>query len=728
MTRQVLYVDPQQGRDDRDGRSPTQPLKTLTQALQRSRGETRIQLATGTYSARSGEQFPLKIPVGCEVRGATVGDRPGVTLEGGGQLQHPLLGRQSVTCLLADATLLHTVNITNPAAQGIGLWLADGQPQVHQVVVRQCGQYGVVALDRVLPTLQDCRLEDCGQAGMVFFTQSKGQLERVGGIRNRVGLWIQDAAAPLIRACRLERCEIGLAIADTANPVLRENQIRFNQTYGIHLTDRGTADFGQSQDLGLNTVRQNGQLDIYNATPRSLLSCGNDVVPQQLRGPVDLIASELPDPSAVPPLLLNRQPDFPAPEIDPPGADDRLEPPTVVPLGSTRFADMADHWAGPFVDGLVAAEVIAGLPDGTFRPNRSVTRAEFAAFVTASFPDRPRQRSPRQFRDVRSDFWAYEALMRAYTTGFLSGFPDGSLRPEALITRTQAIVAVTNGLGRSGGRVDDIGIYRDRAQIPSYAVDAVATATRQRLVVNYPEPLLLRPAETMTRGELAALIYQGRVASGLAEQIQSPYIVRPDTTQPTFNDLDDHWATGFIQGLTSLNLVSGYSDGRFDPDGPITRAQFATLIVNAFAPAAVRPPINFVDVPPDFWAAAVIQSAYRGNFMAGFPDQTFAPEHPLLRVQIWVALVNGLYDLGTSSAQETLTSFPDRNVLPQYALQQTAIALSKQFITAAPDDRRLRPNQIATRAETSVAVYQALADQQRVPMIQSNYLLSPNPS
>ncbi|MEM9818859.1 MAG: S-layer homology domain-containing protein, partial [Cyanobacteria bacterium P01_D01_bin.6] len=721
MTPQVLYVDPQQGRDDLDGRSPTQPLKTLTQALQRRRGETRIQLATGTYSDRSGEQFPLKIPSGCEVHGAVVGDRPGATLNGGGQLQHPLLGQQSVTCLLADATRLHTVTVTNPAPQGIGLWLADGHPQLQRVVVRQCGQYGVVALDRVLPTLQDCRLEDCDQAGMIFFTQSKGQLERVWSLRNRVGLRLQDAAAPLLRACRLESCEIGLAIADTANPVLRANQIRLNQIAGLHLTELGTADFGQAQDLGLNSVRQNGQFDIDNATPRSLISCGNDVVPQQLRGLVDLVASELPDPSAVPPLLLSRQPDLPRQETEQQAPTIDSETPASDPSSSSQFTDMTNHWAAPFVDGLVTAGAIAGLPDGTFRPHRRVTRAEFAAFVTASFADQPRQRSPRRFNDVRSDFWAYPALMQAYSTGFLSGFPDGSMRPDAQITRIQAMVAVTNGLRLAGGRVDDIGIYRDRAQIPSYAVSTLATATRQRLVVNYPDPLVLRPTEAMTRGEMAALIYQGRVVSGLAGQIQSPYIVRPDTTQPTFRDLSGHWATEFIQGLTSLNLVNGYSDGRFDPNGPITRAQFATLIVNAFAPPAVRSPTNFVDVPPDFWAAAAIQSAYRGNFLTGFPDQTFAPEHPLLRVQIWVALVNGLYDLNVPANQGALNTFPDSKTLPQYARPQTAIALAKQFITAAPSDRRLRPNQIATRAETCVAVYQALADQQRVPIIESDY-------
>jgi len=720
MAQLVLYVDPQQGQDDRDGRSPSQPLKTLTAALRLSRGETLIRLAAGQYTASQGEQFPLVIPPGCEVQGEAGGDRPATTLQGGGTLQHPLLGTRSVTCqLLADAAL-NTVNITNADAQGIGIWMAAGRPRLQKVMVRQCGQHGAVALERVLPTLQDCLFDSCGQAGIAFLTQSKGQLERVFCLRNQVGVLVQDGAAPLIRSCSLERCRTGLSIAGTANPVLRDNRIRHNETYGIYLTGQGTADLGQSQEPGNNVVRDNGQVDIQNATERSLISCGNDLLPQRLVGPIELIASDLPDPSAVPVMLLDRPPDFPP---SAPGEPSAPRPEELPPQGSTRFPDMANHWAGPFVDGLVAAGAIAGLPDGTFRPNRVVTRAEFAALAMASFPNRPSQQSPRQFSDLSPNFWAYEVLRQAHRTGFLSGFPDGTLRPEQAITRTQAIVAVANGLGLTGGRADDLVIYRDRAQIPSYAVDALAAATRQRLVVNHPDPLWLRPLEPMTRGELAATIYQGRVAIGLANRIASPYIVQPDITQPTFSDLDNHWAAEFIQGLAALNLVSGFPDGRFAPDAAINRAQYATLLVNAFAPNPTRTAPIFTDVPPSFWAANAIQAAYQGNFMSGFPDMTFAPSHPLLRVQVWVALVSGLYGSENPSGSSTLEDFSDHHTVPQYARPQTAIALSHRLIPARPGDRRLRPNQVATRAEACVAVYQGLVAQQRLPAIASEFIL-----
>ncbi|MGD1859292.1 MAG: S-layer homology domain-containing protein [Leptolyngbyaceae cyanobacterium] len=724
MPQLVLYVDSQQGRNDYDGRSPARALPTLTAALRLSRGETLIRLAAGQYTESGGEQFPLIIPANCVVQGTVAGDRPAVTIQGGGTVQHPLLGVRSVACQLLGEAALQTVNISNPQSQGIGIWMATGRPRLQKVTVRQCGQHGAIALEQALPLIQDCLFESCGVAGLVFITQSKGQLERVFSLNNGIGLLLQDAAAPLVLASSFERCGTGIKIADTADPVLRSSRINNNRTYGLHLIRLGTADFGQAQDEGKNVVRQNGQLDIFNESRRSLISCGNDLLPPRLRGPIELIASELPDPSAVPARLLNQPVDFPEqePEVKPSPAP----PPPTTAVGSTRFVDMTNHWAGAFVDGLVQAGVIAGFPDGTFRPEQVLSRAEFAAFVRASFPNRQLQRSPKQFVDLAPSFWAYDALNQAYAAGFLSGYPDDTMRSNESISRIQAIVAVVNGLSLTGGRSDDMGIYRDRAQVPSYAVDALATATRQQLVVNYPEPLLLRPMEPMMRGELSALIYQGRVATGRSRRINSPYIVRPDTTQPMFSDLEQHWAADFIQGLTTINLITGLKDGRFAPDAAINRAQFATLIAKAFSPQPVRPSAAFADVPSDFWAASTIQLAYRGNFMTGFPDQTFEPNHPLLRVQVWVSLVNGLFDRDAASDGESLKQlerFQDRPDIPLYGTQQTEIALSQNFITATPGSNRLYPNRVATRADASVAVYQALVMQGRLPRSTSPYIL-----
>lgn len=721
MAQQVLYVDPTQGQDNRDGRSANQPLKTITAALRLSQGDTQVQLQAGLYTANSGEQFPLVIPSGCELVGQPGGGRPTTIVQGSGPVQHPVLGSQVAACVLQDGAQLSQVTIINTQARGIGLLLAEGRPHLSGVVVMKCPQYGAVTLGKALPLVEDCVFEDCGIA-IAWFTQSKGQFERVFCQKNQTALMVQDSAAPLILSCGLERNVTGIAIADTANPVLRNNRIRQNQTAGLTLTGQATADLGQAEDLGNNIVRLNGAMDINNGSGRSLVSCGNDVLPQRIQGRVDLIASARPDPVAVPPTLFDQPTSWISSESVEPDDVEASEPPPTL-RGSIQFSDMTQHWAGPFVDGLAQAGTVAGFTDGTFRPDRSLTRAEFAAFIVANFPDVPEQTAPQRFTDVSPNFWAYTALSQAQQMGFLSGFPDRTLRPNEPITRIQAIVAVTNGLQLTGGRVDDVGIYRDRAQIPSYAVDALSTATRHRLVVNYPEPLILRPLETMTRGEVAALIYQGRVAMGESTAIDSPYIVRPDTTQPVFSDLTGHWATAFIQGLAAVNLVTGLQDGRFAPDDAITRAQFATLVVNAFQPVPVKPALQFQDVPSDYWAASAIQQAYRGEFMAGFPDFTFAPEHPLLRVQTWVALVNGL-DWATLPADEhVLSPFEDASTLPRYGLQQTSVAIIQHLIANYPDRQALRPNQITTRAEVCVAIYQALVALQRLPAIASEYVV-----
>ncbi|MEO1300108.1 MAG: DUF1565 domain-containing protein [Cyanobacteria bacterium J06636_16] len=340
MAQQVLYVDPVQGQDDREGRAADQPLKTFSAALQRSQSDTVIRLKAGLYLASNGEQFPLTIPAGCQVIGETQRDRPTVILRGGGSAQHPSLGTQTVTCiLLADASL-QDVSITNTAPQGIGLWFSEGRSQLKNSVVAQCPQAGAVALGTALPSLENSLFESCG-TGVTFLSQSKGQLARVICRDNDTGITLQDAAAPLIQTCLLEQNKTGIAIADTANPVLRSSRIISNQSYGLRLTGRATADLGQAQDPGNNILRSNGQADIQNSSQRSLQSCQNDVIPQRLEGRVELIASEIPDASVVPPLLFDQPTAAPTPQPSPaPGSPDDF---AEVPKGSVRQGQSDHH-------------------------------------------------------------------------------------------------------------------------------------------------------------------------------------------------------------------------------------------------------------------------------------------------------------------------------------------------------------------------------------------------
>ncbi len=156
----------------------------------------------------------------------------------------------------------------------------------------------------------------------------------------------------------------------------------------------------------------------------------------------------------------------------------------------------------------------------------------------------------------------------------------------------------------------------------------------------------------------------------------------------------------------------------------MTRAQFAALLVKAFNPPAKRAAIKFKDVPADFWASKVIQQAYQGEFLSGFPDNTFSPNKNIQRVQVIVSLVNGI-GLGLSGDVATaIKAFDDQTKIPNYAKDEVAKAIDKQIIVNHPNLKQLNPTRDATRAEVAVMVYQALVDAGRVAAINSPYIVT----
>lgn len=191
-----------------------------------------------------------------------------------------------------------------------------------------------------------------------------------------------------------------------------------------------------------------------------------------------------------------------------------------------RFSDIQTHWARSFIESLTQRGIVKGFPDQTFRPDRSVTRAECAALLQAAFT-RPAKRAYVPFRDVPASFWAANAIRKAYETGFLSGYPEQVFRPNDNITRVQAIVALVSGLElQSSGAAPLADLYQDAKEIPSYGVSAIATATELGMIVNYPNLKRLQPAQAATRAEVAAFIYQALVTVGQAPPIESGAIVR----------------------------------------------------------------------------------------------------------------------------------------------------------------------------------------------------------
>jgi parallel beta-helix repeat protein len=614
----------------------------------------------------------------------------GILIQGSGEYASSSFGTQNITILLLTNAQLLGVTVTNPVAKGTGVWIESTAPTVANNTFANCAREGVFVTGTAKPAIFGNVFWQNAASGLVMARNSKGEVLRNVCQRTGFGIAISDAAAPLISDNKLVENRTGIVLSRDARPVLRNNLLERNTNGGLIVNGNAIPNLGSKQDPAENIFRNNGEFDLQNATAVALVSVGNQLNPTQVKGEVNLLAA----------------------------TEDSATQATV----STNFPDLQGHWAAAFVQAMVDKGLMSGLSDGSFQPESPITRAQYAAVIAKTF-NQPTSNQVRNFTDIQPNFWAASAIVKAAGMGFISGFPDGSFRPGQNLTRIQVIVSIVNGLKLSGGNPNILNVYSDRAQIPSYATNAVATATQKLLVVNYPETSQLEPLRDITRAEVATLIYQALVALGQQEAISSPYIVQPQADVPSFSDLQGHWAEPFIRGLVSMNLTRGFSDGRYQPEAPMTRAQYAALISAAFNPTPKRPESEFKDIPADFWARNAIQQAARGGFVGGFPDQTFKPSQNVSRLQVIVSLVNGLGLTGGGS--NTLQFFNDRSAIPDSAQRFVATGTVNGIVVNYPDAKQLQPNREATRAEVAAMVYQALVAINRLNAISSTYIASP---
>lgn len=128
------------------------------------------------------------------------------------------------------------------------------------------------------------------------------------------------------------------------------------------------------------------------------------------------------------------------------------------------FSDVpSDAWYAKAVNTLSSLGMLGGYPDGTFRPDAPITRAEFAAIALAFAYD-PASASC-SYTDVSANAWYYTYVAQATTYGWIGGYPDGSFRPNNSITRAEVAVIVNNMLGRDA---DESYINRNADELVSF--------------------------------------------------------------------------------------------------------------------------------------------------------------------------------------------------------------------------------------------------------------------
>lgn len=161
--------------------------------------------------------------------------------------------------------------------------------------------------------------------------------------------------------------------------------------------------------------------------------------------------------------------------------------------------DIANHWAEQFISQLVEMGAVSGYPDGTFKPDNTITRAEFATMLVKAFKIKPERGNI--FSDTR-EHWAEDGISAAAAHGIVSGYNEATFGPDDLITREQMAVMISKAANLNGGEGK---IFADNAQIADWAVDAVAATTSKNIISGYPDNTF-RPKAHATRAEAVTVI------------------------------------------------------------------------------------------------------------------------------------------------------------------------------------------------------------------------------
>ena len=146
---------------------------------------------------------------------------------------------------------------------------------------------------------------------------------------------------------------------------------------------------------------------------------------------------------------------------------------------TNRYSDVTRaDWYNTAVSTLSSMGIITGYPDGTFRPNAAITRAEFAA-IAARF-DHDGDKTAAKFSDIASH-WAKDEISIAYNNGWITGYPNGTFGPQRDITRAETMTLVNRVLNRQPETEDDLlpnmTVWTDNANTKAWYYLAVQEAT-----------------------------------------------------------------------------------------------------------------------------------------------------------------------------------------------------------------------------------------------------------
>lgn len=171
------------------------------------------------------------------------------------------------------------------------------------------------------------------------------------------------------------------------------------------------------------------------------------------------------------------------------------------------YRDITTHWARADIARLSLKNVVNGFPDYTFRPNASVTRAEFATMLIQSMKKSgaavPSVYRANPYSDLARNHWAYQPIMQAYQMGIMQGYENGTVKPNKTLTRSEMAQMVARAQGFYLYQHSNSS-YRDVSS-SNWASPAIEALTSRGLINGYSGNYF-KPGAFASRAEMVVLL------------------------------------------------------------------------------------------------------------------------------------------------------------------------------------------------------------------------------
>ena len=233
----------------------------------------------------------------------------------------------------------------------------------------------------------------------------------------------------------------------------------------------------------------------------------------------------------------------------------------ILPANAVNLSDISDHWAKDSIQRWVDAGIINGYQDGTFKPNGNITRGEFATILSKAFG--LSGKSDKTFSDV-SGHWAEKYVYACAAAGIVGGYPDGTFLPDKAITRQEAMKMYTVALQLSAYVESDkyseylSDWFADAGEIgdwaKEYAVAMVVNNAMQGSVQG--DSLMIRPTANISRAEVAVIL----------DRLMAIYVNAENAVSTTSQGQVDAGMMGdrFVVHADAEASIKGLSEGGFE--------------------------------------------------------------------------------------------------------------------------------------------------------------------